>query len=308
MANTFGPFGFRQRTGTGSSPTYEQVEMLVSSSNTGAIFAGDPVMPAAGATGLPTGYITQGYGPVSLTVSGIVVTAGVAVATFTAVTTGVPTSPNNWAPPVGATLVLTGTSFATGGGLNGAFPITASTTTTVTFPVTGAYSSTLTFGTATVYVPVVGVFGGCHYLSVVQKRTVWSNYWPGSDANTSGAVAAFVVNDPDAQFLVSTANSNTTASAMGIANIGLNIGFSTSASGLTTTNGNTSTGLSTMFADQFTAGPTLYLPFNILSLPNYGPISAGSGWSGVNGFDPATAYNNLVVGFNNAMLKQLAGL
>ena len=30
-------------------------------------------------------------------------------------------------------------------------------------------------------VPVAGIFQGCKYLSTSQKRTVWSNYWPGVD-------------------------------------------------------------------------------------------------------------------------------
>jgi hypothetical protein len=308
MANTFAAYGFRQYSGTGSSPTYEQVSMAISSSNTGPIFFGDPVMQAASTTGVGTGLITQAYGPVALTVSGIVVTNGVAVATFTAVTTGVPTSPNAWAPPIGSTLVLTGTSFATGGGLNGAFTVTASTTTTVTFQVTGAYSSTLTGpGTATIYVPVAGVFQGCKYLSVAQKRTQWLNYWPGSDANTAASVTAYVVNDPHANFIVQTANSNTTATAVGVANIGQNVGFSFSPSGITTTNGNTANGLSTFFADQFTIGSTSQLPFRIVGLANYTPDGSFP-LSSVNGNDFTTAFNNVIVTFNNSMLNQLAGV
>jgi hypothetical protein len=43
MANISAPFGFRQWTGTGSTPTYEQVAGPIASTNTTAIFAGDPV-------------------------------------------------------------------------------------------------------------------------------------------------------------------------------------------------------------------------------------------------------------------------
>ena len=54
-------------------------------------------------------------------------------------------------------------------------------------------------GTATGYIVqgspgttvLAGIFSGCKYLSVSQKRTVWSNYWPGSDAN--GDVEATLV-------------------------------------------------------------------------------------------------------------------
>ena len=52
MANTNAPFGFRQVSGTGSAPTYEQVAVDIAY-NTTNIFFGDPVAPTN------TGYITQ---------------------------------------------------------------------------------------------------------------------------------------------------------------------------------------------------------------------------------------------------------
>ena len=48
---------------------------------------------------------------------------------------------------------------------------------------------------------IAGIFVGCKYLSTSQKRTVWSNYWPGSDNN--GTVEAYIINDPNAQFVAS---------------------------------------------------------------------------------------------------------
>jgi hypothetical protein len=226
-----------------------------------------------------------------------VVTAGVAVATFTALSA---------APPVGSTVVFTGTSFATGGSFNGAYTITAASTTTITFQVAGAFSSTLTFGAASVYVPVAGVFAGCKYLSVAQKRTTWSNYWPGSDAN--GDVSAYAITDPNAQFVVQTANSNTTATAVGLSSVGQNVGFSYTQSGVTSTNGNTNSGLSTFFADQYTLSANsaqgyyanAVLPFRIIGLLNYVPGQT-SPLVSINGSDATTAYNKIIVGFNNAM-------
>ena len=299
MANTFAPNGFAQFQGTGTTPSYEQTMLAISSSNTTPIFTNDPVVNATNSTGIGTGYITQATAPVSLAVSGIVVTAGVAVATFTALSA---------APAVGSTVVFTGTSFATGGSFNGAYTVTASSTTTVTFAVQGAFSSTLTFGAAYVYTPVAGVFVGCKYLSTSQKRPVWSSYWPGSDAN--GDVSAFVITDPNAQFVVQTGNSNTTSTAVGLASVGQNIGFNYSLNGASpaTVNGNTATGQSTYFADQYTLSansPQGYyanavLPFRIVSLLNYNP-SGTSPLVSVNGSDATTAYNKIVVGFNNAM-------
>ena len=44
---------------------------------------------------------------------------------------------------------------------------------------------------------VAGVFVGCKYLSTVQKRTVWSNYYPGGTDPVSGSIYAYIVNDPN---------------------------------------------------------------------------------------------------------------
>ena len=52
---------------------------------------------------------------------------------------------------------------------------------------------------------LAGVFAGCKYLSVAQKRTVWSNYWPGSDVASTNTVEVYLVNDPNAQFIALTA-------------------------------------------------------------------------------------------------------
>ena len=46
MANTNAPFGFRQYSGTGSAPTYEQVAVQIAYNATN-IFFGDPVEPDA---------------------------------------------------------------------------------------------------------------------------------------------------------------------------------------------------------------------------------------------------------------------
>jgi hypothetical protein len=78
MANTFAPFGFDQYKGTGAAPTFEQVPAAIATANTTPIFSGDPVVQATNATGIGTGYITQYYGSVPLTVgaTAIAATAG----------------------------------------------------------------------------------------------------------------------------------------------------------------------------------------------------------------------------------------
>ena len=92
MANTNAPFGFRQYSGNGSAPTYEQVAVVIDYNATN-IFFGDPVT-------------WQSDGTVALSAA------------------------------TGATPAALG---------------------------------------------IAGIFVGCKYLSVSQKRTVWGNYWPGSD-------------------------------------------------------------------------------------------------------------------------------
>jgi len=317
MANTFAPNGFAQYSGAGSAPTYEQTMAAIVSTNTTPIFLNDPVMQAYNATGVGTGYIAQATGPVTLTVSatGIATVAtGAMTITYTAIsssTANIPTfASTNYAPPVGGFVVVTGAT----GVPNGVFPIISSTSTTVVVLSTGVAAATSATSTpvVTVYTPVAGVFAGCKYLSTAQKRTVWSNYWPGSD--TSNDVEAYVITDPNARFIVQTGNSNTTATAVGQAQVGQNIGFNWNDSTTSSeTNGNTANGLSTMFADQYTlssagvSGANAALPFRVIALANYLPGQAAP-LSGVNGNDATAGYNKIVVGFNNAMPRNFAGV
>lgn len=191
MANTYAPFGFRQYSGNGSAPTYEQVEMQIASNYTTPIFFGDAVLQDANGT------ITRaGDGPTT---------------------------------------------------------------------------------------QLAGVFVGCKYLSVAQKRTVWSSYWPGSDNN--GVVYAYVVNDPNARFVAQAAsNLNVTQAAVG-ASISLAGG----------SGGNTANGISGMYLD--TVGTASDAPFRVISLVTEPP--------GSNGTDITAVANYVVVGFLNVSTKTL---
>ena len=84
MANTNAPNGFSQYSGTGSVPTYEQVQMAILSTNATPIYFGDPVVQATGTTGLGTGYIAQAAAPLALAISGFALSNGIVTATFTA--------------------------------------------------------------------------------------------------------------------------------------------------------------------------------------------------------------------------------
>lgn len=195
MANTNAPFGFRQYSGTGSAPTYEQVSVLIASTDTTACFFGDPVTP------LTSGYVTR------------------------------------------------------------------------------ASSSSASGNT-----PIAGIFVGCQYLSVAQKRTVWSNYWPGSDNN--GDVTAYIVNDPNAKFVVQT-------DSTGVAQSNVNANF-----GFTIGTGNTANGISGAYLNS-TEYTDNSQPFRLVSLVTNPPGSAGTS---------SGAYNWAIVAFNNVSPKQLTGV
>lgn len=154
----------------------------------------------------------------------------------------------------------------------------------VTSPSTNGYIKQATAGA----VALAGVFWGCQYLSTSQKRTVWSNYWPGSDA--TGDVIAYVVDDPNARFVVQTSGSSFQIS-------GTNSAFGTSPVGklcqLNVGTGNTATGISGMFVD--TVGTTATFPFQVVDMVIDPP--------GANGTDAASVYNYVIVGFNNEMLR-----
>ena len=193
MANVNAPFGFSQYRGTGSTPTFELVQVIIDY-NTANIFQNDPVFRLSG-DGTIAG-ITTGPGP----------------------------------------------------------------------------------GTTA----IAGVFQSCKYPSVAQKRTVWSNYWPGSDVASTNSVTGYIVNDPNAQFVAQVSGSTTNVVA---ANVGLNCQFAYGT-------GNTANGISGAYID-ITVAPatTATLPFRINYLLTDPP--------GANGTATTGGYNQVVVAFNN---------
>ena len=196
MANTNAPFGFRQYSGTGSSPTYEQVAVQITY-NASAIYNGDPVEPDGA-----TGTVVRGDGT------------------------------------------------------------------------TGAAG-------------IAGIFVGCQYLSVSQKRTVWSNYWPGSDVAVGNYVTGYIINDPNAKFLVQVGTTGLTQAEVG-SNIGYDIGT-----------GNTATGISGAFVTEASLSTSATLPFRVISLVTQPPGSTGT---------QAGAYNWVIVAFNNVSTKSLTAV
>ena len=137
------------------------------------------------------------------------------------------------------------------------------------------------------YAPVAGIFIGCQYLSVSQKRTVWSNYWPGSDVAATNYVIGYIVNDPNAKFL---AQVGTTG--LVVADVNSNIDYAIGS-------GNTMSGISGAFLDQSTLATTSTLPFRVVSLVTEPPGAPGTA---------AGAYNYAIVSFNNVSTKTLTSV
>ena len=131
----------------------------------------------------------------------------------------------------------------------------------------------------------VGIFVGCSYFSTGQQKTVFSRFWPGSDA--TGDVSAFVVDDPQSMWKVQANAGPITQTA-----------FGQTVDIVATPIGNTTTGISGMSIG--TPTTTATLPFKVVNFINSPP--------GANGTDITTAFNYLVVAFNNQVFKSLVGV
>ena len=138
-------------------------------------------------------------------------------------------------------------------------------------------------------VTMAGIFQGCKYLSTVTKKTEWSNYWPGGSPVTSGnqsTIEAYVVNDPNAQFVVQSDSTGVTQADVG-ANFDFNIGTGTAANGLS--------GAYLLHTGVTTAA----YPFTLLELVLDPPGANGTA---------SGAYNLAVVSFNNVETRQLTAV
>lgn len=141
-------------------------------------------------------------------------------------------------------------------------------------------------------VQIGGIFIGCEYMSISQKKWIAMPWWPGSDAVLSGTgfdVHAKIIDDPLTVFRVQ-GNGQIT-----LAMIGMNAQFAIGA-------GNTVTGKSGATLDCVTNPPatTPTFPFRIIDLVRDPP--------GANGADPTTPFNWAYVTFNNQDFKSLTGI
>lgn len=131
-------------------------------------------------------------------------------------------------------------------------------------------------------VALAGIFWGCEYLSISQGKKIWSNMWPGADAN--GDVQALVIDDPQIVLAVQAG-----ATAIGMASLNQNVQLSVGT-------GNTTTQLSGMFIQN--PANTATLPFTIV-----GFITSPTGAPGT---DITSPFNWVLVTFNNQIFR--AGL
>ena len=81
-------------------------------------------------------------------------------------------------------------------------------------------------------VSLVGAFMGCKYVSSTTGTPVWSNYWPGSGADSNHPVEAYVADDPDDLFVVAT-DASWTSKATARASVFANANFASGTSGST---------------------------------------------------------------------------
>jgi hypothetical protein len=152
-------------------------------------------------------------------------------------------------------------------------------------PVIGTANGYITQAAAGTTV-LAGIFVGCKYLSTSQKRTVWQAYWPGSD--TAYDVEAYVIDDPNARFVVQSSGSGFPITGTASAQTS---GVQGQYAQFTIGTGNTSTGRSGAYISS--VATTVTFPFIVVDYAT----SFG------NGGDPTTQYCNLIVGFNNEVWR-----
>jgi hypothetical protein len=111
-------------------------------------------------------------------------------------------------------------------------------------------------------VGLLGVFAGCEYVSSTTGEKVWSNYWPGSGADSNFPVKAFVYDDPMQLFVIATSNvvaaANTEAEVR--AAVFANANFADGDAGVT------ATGLSSATLDLNTIATTNTLNLRIMGV------------------------------------------
>jgi hypothetical protein len=159
----------------------------------------------------------------------------------------------------------------------------------VTAQADGSVAQSVSTGGSPTALGIAGVFQGCKYLSVAQKRTVWSNYWPGSDVASGNVVEGYIVNDPNAQFVAQT---DATGAALGDVNATAGFAIGT---------GNAANGISGAYLVLASNTNVANNPFRIVSVINNPPGVQGTLSSG-------QPYDWVVVAFSNVVTRNATGV
>lgn len=137
-----------------------------------------------------------------------------------------------------------------------------------------------------------GVFAGCEYYSPSVGRVVWNSYFPAS-VSSSSPVTAYVIQDPQMQFLAQCSTTN----VVGSSNIGMNIAILSSL----VSGANTTTGISGMGLASSGISASSSYPFRIVDLyQNFAP-------PGVNGTSTTEGGQIVVVVPNQWATRTLTG-
>ena len=79
-------------------------------------------------------------------------------------------------------------------------------------------------------VGLLGAFMGCEYVASATGKPTWSNYWPGSGADSNHPIKAYVADDPMQLFVIAT-DASWTSKATARAAVFANANFSTCVTG-----------------------------------------------------------------------------
>ena len=162
----------------------------------------------------------------------------------------------------------------------------------VTWQSDGSIARSASTGATPGTLGIAGIFVGCKYLSVSQKRTVWSNYWPGSDVASTSSVEAYIINDPNAKFVA-----QSDGTGLALADVNSTIGFAIGS-------GNANNGISGAYLDTTTLNTATYnvnAPFKVVGIINDPPGSQGTLSNG-------QAYDWAIVSFNNVVTRNFQGV
>ena len=138
-----------------------------------------------------------------------------------------------------------------------------------------------------------GVFQGCYQFQPSAGRVVWSNFYNGTVTGSTGDIKAYIIDDPQTNFLVQGSTRGAITSSM----VGFNVGIT-----YNTTTGNTATGYSNVTVESTSTGGAALRPFRIVDFYSaYAPpgVPAVGTAAFINGTDNTTPANMVIVRLNN---------